>query len=330
MRLGRPSPVVLGVFAVCGVLVGSVFAGGAATSALGPPPRACGNYEYATNLTCLVQSRAMTFTITPKQVAPGGIVTATAAVIFDAPGNGGAAVSWSWDSLIGSLGARQPGCGPEKGSSPLVSKCSFKAGVPTNGWRTVILDFGTYIGPAVSRDYFAIVGKATPTPPPKPTKPKTTKKAQIPKEDNKKEPKKPCPAPAEPSFLAGGPKGAIGRVAEVDGSKAWIQHKGGKAEPLTFKTWVLPGDIILTDPKTVVAVELVTGGRVGLNKDVVVRIDGDGRVMEIPNPSAAFPQLEQEMHTKRQVVNKLGKIWDKINKRPEPLEFDVPGGSCRG
>ena len=129
--------------------------GVAAKQKLGDPPTVCGAYEYLKNFSCLIQSRAMTFTLSPHTPRPGELITATTAVIFDSPGNGAAAVSWSWDSLA-SLGARQAGCGPEKGSSGLTSRCTFKVGSSTGDWRTVILSFSTFVGPAQSRDFYAV------------------------------------------------------------------------------------------------------------------------------------------------------------------------------
>jgi hypothetical protein len=130
--------------------------GSAAKTKLGLPPAVCGEYEYLKNFTCVIQSRAMTFTLSPHTPKPGELITATTSVIFDSPGNGAPAVSWSWDSLA-ILGARQPGCGPEKGSSGLTSRCTFKVGSATSEWRTVTLSFSTYVGPAQSRDFFAVV-----------------------------------------------------------------------------------------------------------------------------------------------------------------------------
>jgi hypothetical protein len=142
-----------------------------------------------------------------------------------------------------------------------------------------------------------------------------------------------CPTP-EPvdDFWDGAPKGAIGRVAEIHGTRAWIQHKSGKVQPVKFRTWVFPGDIVLTDNKTVVAVDFVTGGRIGINKNVIARVDGDKEVVSIADPSAADPVLAEELHEAKRLTTKLSRVWDKISKRKEPLEVETAGGvtSCKG
>ena len=101
-----------------------------------------------------------------------------------------------------------------------------------------------------------------------------------------------CQSPKrEESFFKGLPSGAIGRVTEVDGKQAWIQPASGEIVPATFKTWVFPGDTFITGKHTVLAAELVTGGRVGINKDVAARVDGNGGVKAVPDPLAPFPDL---------------------------------------
>lgn len=161
-----------GVFCLVLMCLVGVLLSAASAAGPGSPPPQCAPYEYLKSTTCLLQSRALTFTLTPKTLKPGAIVTAKAVVIFESPANsnGAAAVSWSWDSLIGILGVRQAGCGAEKGSAGLVSRCKFKVGAATGYWRTVTFPFSTYQGPAFSRDYFAVLGPGDvgPPAPPKP------------------------------------------------------------------------------------------------------------------------------------------------------------------
>jgi hypothetical protein len=314
MRWSRLGLVAIGVFAVAWALAGSASAEVSAGS-LGAPPKPCAPYEHLTSSTCLVQSWSASFTLSPHEVAPGGIVTATVSVSMAPPRNnpGAAAVGWQWASLAGVLGEQLAGCGPEKGSAGLVSRCKYRVSrTGGGGWQTVALSLGTYIGGAVSRDYFAVVSAAT-KPPPKP----------------KQRPA--CPDPAESNFFSGAPKGAVGRVTEIDGPKAWIQHKNGRTKPLTFKTWILPGDIILTDPNTVVAFEFITGGRAGLNKNTFVRVIDESRVEAIPDPWAGDPAAEERQFEVTKNLTSLRKLWDKFSKRKEPVDgFDVPCGGLRG
>jgi hypothetical protein len=133
-------------------------------------------------------------------------------------------------------------------------------------------------------------------------------------------------------FLDGVPKGAIARVAEVDGT-AWVQHGNEAPMPLKPYAWIYPGDIVLTDGKTVAAIEFPTGRRVGINKDTFVRFDdADGHVEEIPDPTAESPTLANALFSGKKLKLHLGKIWDKINKRPLPLEIETAGGvmGCKG
>ncbi|MBM3678519.1 MAG: carboxypeptidase regulatory-like domain-containing protein, partial [Actinobacteria bacterium] len=142
-----------------GVAAGSAAKGGATD--LGDPPKQCdtSTYEWLKSHTCLVQSRALVFSIEPKTVKVGEVVTATARVIFPSPPNNPSApgVGWQWSSLEGWLGTRLDGCGPEKGSSGLVSRCRYRTTRATNAWVTVELGHGTFQGGAISRDYFAVV-----------------------------------------------------------------------------------------------------------------------------------------------------------------------------
>jgi hypothetical protein len=294
------------------------------TSAAAPsntPPPTCdpATYEWLKSATCLVQSRALTLTLKPKILKPGEIITATVTVTFPSPPNsvGAPGVRWSWDTLARILGPRQPGCGPEQGSSPLISRCRFKVGSVTGGWRTVQFEHGTFQGPAFSRDYYAVATGNAPT-----TKPKS-------------KPRKPvtCPKPSQipDTSVDRAPAGAIARVVNVDGKRAWIQHdKSGLTKQAKYKAWIYPGDIILTDKNTVVAVEYINGGYIGINKDVVVRFGKDGSVEAIPDPLAANPALEQSLFAKKQVVNKLQRVWKKMSTRKEPLEIETAGGVLGG
>jgi len=96
----------------------------------------------------------------------------------------------------------------------------------------------------------------------------------------------------------------------VDGRRAWIQReKSGLTRQVKFQMWVFPGDIILTDKKTLVVVEYATGGRLGINKDVVVRFGKDGSVEAIPDPLAANPALAQSLFAKKRVVKALNGLF---------------------
>lgn len=146
-------------------------------------------------------------------------------------------------------------------------------------------------------------------------------------------PKKPCPTPPP-----GIPKTAIGRLVEIDGPPTeqngsggvWIQHKDGKIHRAKVYEVVYPGDLILTDAKTVVAVEMVTGGRLGINHDRLVRLGKDGeRAQELPNPMIKNPEATLK---KQQNAALLDRIWKKMQRRSDPLEIETAGGvfGCKG
>jgi hypothetical protein len=155
--------------AVISLLVVSVSGSGAGN---GAPPRQCGTYEYVSNFTCLIQSRAATFTLDPHEVRVGETITATLV-------NTGAydLVRVIWDSVSSSLGTPVGSCGDVRLGKGAKSVCRFKVTAPTSGWRTVILGFGTTIGPAQSRDYYA--ASLTATPPPTTTTPKKEKQTSL-------------------------------------------------------------------------------------------------------------------------------------------------------
>ncbi len=141
-----------------------------------------------------------------------------------------------------------------------------------------------------------------------------------------------CPKPKPESFFDGAPPGAIGRVTEVDGKQAWIQHKRGPIVPVKFKTWIFPGDIVVTDKKTVMSVEFITGGRAGVNKGVSARFSDETRLETIPDVFAKYPALAEDIHTRKKIVGTFSSIWKKISKKKEPLEVETAGGvmGCKG
>jgi hypothetical protein len=131
-----------------------------AGAALGDPPRQCKDYEYVSNYTCLIQSRAATFTLSPHEVRVGDTITATLTNVgaYDL-------VRVIWSTLEPDYLTPVSGnCGDVRLGKGQSSSCKFKVTRPTAGWRTVICNFGTTIGPAQSRDYFGASLSSTPPP----------------------------------------------------------------------------------------------------------------------------------------------------------------------
>lgn len=151
----------------------SVLPAGAAPAALGKPPRACGivngQFEFDVSTTCLIQGRYVAFTLTPKEVKVGGVVTAEAKISV---GGGGAydfVVAFDWSALAQAIGRPVASCPAVRATAPRGGAgidrrvvCRFQATVATGGWKTVQLSYGTTQGPAFSRDYYATV-TSTPT-----------------------------------------------------------------------------------------------------------------------------------------------------------------------
>ena len=76
-------------------------------------------------------------------------------------------------------------------------------------------------------------------------------------------------------------------------------------------------DIIKTSPDTVLAIEFLIGGRVGVNKDTSIEIVNERAVADGSN---GF---------KRAIYKNVG-LWLKADKLREPLEIQTNGGTLGG
>lgn len=95
---------------------------------------------------------------------------------------------------------------------------------------------------------------------------------------------------------------------------ASIQRGGkGPIKALHAGDQVEVGDVISTDPNTVLSLEFGIGGRVGVNKDSKIEITGERNVAGVDTPIA-------------NVILRKGGLWAKAVKLKEPLEIQSNGG----
>ena len=110
-------------------------------------------------------------------------------------------------------------------------------------------------------------------------------------------------------------------VASVSPGRPWspglvvIHNRGGRqfVEPawLDMPVWI--GDLFTTNSNTVVAIEFIIGGRVGINKDSCVKI--------VSERSVADDHVEI-----KKIIQRLPGMWAKMAKLKEPLEIQTNGG----
>jgi hypothetical protein len=95
-----------------------------------------------------------------------------------------------------------------------------------------------------------------------------------------KTPNVPCSTrtadPTTENPFKGAPAGTVAKIVEINGAGGSIVRKGGVVQPLKKSGWISPGDILITDKGTTVTVEAINGSRIGINKYVAARFDGEG------------------------------------------------------
>lgn len=79
-------------------------------------------------------------------------------------------------------------------------------------------------------------------------------------------------------------------------------------------TPVFLNDIIKTGPETILAMELLKGGRIGVKKSTTVQMINDGEVATLDHNGW------------RKVALKSGGVWAKFNSPSKPLTIQTRGG----
>jgi hypothetical protein len=121
------------------------------------------------------------------------------------------------------------------------------------------------------------------------------------------------------------PEAAVARVASVASLRSdWhdggpmsleVRRNGGPWATIGENDLLLPGDEIQTDGDTAVALEWLTGGRVGVNRSTKILIVGDRNI------------ADGDMGLKRQIL-KSAALWVKTDAASlkQPLEIQTNGG----
>lgn len=105
----------------------------------------------------------------------------------------------------------------------------------------------------------------------------------------------------------------VAKVVEIDGPKMTYQRLSNTAAAFPFMN-TLVKDVFQTDANTVAALEFVTGGRVGINKNTKIAIVSESSVQEDGKPLV------------KRIKVQSGRIWAKVSKRKDPLEVETAGG----
>ena len=105
----------------------------------------------------------------------------------------------------------------------------------------------------------------------------------------------------------------VAKVVEIDGPKMTYERKATVAAAFPFMDTMIKDEYV-TDGSTVAAIEFVTGGRVGINKNTKIEVVSESAVTENGKPLV------------KRLKVKSGRILAKISKRKDPLEIETAGG----
>jgi RHS repeat-associated protein len=116
------------------------------------------------------------------------------------------------------------------------------------------------------------------------------------------------------------PPDLVGKIVQIKaknkdiGTSVLVKRKGtSHFEPLGLDAPVYMSDVLKTDKNTVFAIEFIIGGRVGVNVNSSVKVNGERSV-------------EDAEFNPYRIILRKGGMWAKTGKLKEPLEIQTNGG----